>query len=78
MILISGLNALHKPLKAFQWSFMRLFVFVLPSAWLGSHWLGSEGIFIGIALGNIIGGILGYLYALQLRRQHLQLAIKEQ
>ncbi|MCG7489766.1 MATE family efflux transporter [Vibrio sp. Of14-4] len=78
MILISGLNALHKPLKAFQWSFMRLFVFVLPSAWLGSHWLGSEGIFIGIALGNIIGGILGYLYALQLRRQHLQLAIQEQ
>ena len=77
MILVSGLNALHKPLKAFQWSFMRLFVFVLPSAWLGSHWLESEGIFIGIAFGNIISGVLGYLYALQLRRQHLQLAIQE-
>lgn len=67
MMLVSALNALHLPLKAFQWSFMRLFIFTLPAAWLGSYWYGVEGIFIGIALGNIVGGILGYLYALWLR-----------
>ncbi|KHT44278.1 MATE family efflux transporter [Vibrio sinaloensis] len=71
MMLVSGLNALHQPLKAFQWSFMRLFIFMLPCAWLGSLLYDIEGLFIGIALGNIIGGLLGYLYALKLRKQYL-------
>ncbi|WP_204244002.1 MATE family efflux transporter [Vibrio galatheae] len=71
MMLVSGLNALHEPLKAFQWSFMRLFLFTLPCAWLGGQWYDIEGLFIGIALGNVLGGTLGYLYALKLRDQHL-------
>ncbi len=68
MILVSGLNAMHKPLLAFQWSFMRLFVFTLPVAWLGSRIYGVEGLFVGIALGNTVGGILGYLFALRERK----------
>ncbi|WCP66871.1 MATE family efflux transporter [Vibrio tubiashii] len=71
MMLVSGLNALHEPLKAFQWSFMRLFLFTLPCAWLGGQLYDIEGLFIGIAVGNIIGGTSGYLYALKLRSQHL-------
>lgn len=70
MMLISALNALHLPIKAFQWSFMRLFVFTLPVAWTGSEIYGIEGLFIGIAAGNITGGLLGYLYALWLRKTH--------
>ncbi|PNH79918.1 MATE family efflux transporter [Vibrio diazotrophicus] len=70
MMLISALNALHLPIKAFQWSFMRLFVFTLPVAWVGSEIYGIEGLFIGIAAGNIAGGLLGYLYALWLRKTH--------
>lgn len=71
MMLVSGLNAMHKPLQAFQWSFMRLFVFTLPSAWLGSYLYGIEGLFVGIALGNITGGMLGYLFAVKERKHHL-------
>ncbi|ARC93479.1 MATE family efflux transporter [Vibrio coralliilyticus] len=71
MMLVSGLNALHEPLKAFQWSFMRLFIFTLPCAWIGSYLYDIEGLFLGIALGNILGGVLGYLYALRVRRQFL-------
>ncbi len=71
MMLVSALNALHQPLKAFQWSFMRLFVFTLPAAWIGGRLYNIEGLFIGIAVGNILGGLLGYLYALRLRRQTL-------
>ncbi|WP_165310075.1 MATE family efflux transporter [Vibrio ziniensis] len=70
MMLISALNALHLPIKAFQWSFMRLFVFTLPVAWMGSQLYGIEGLFIGIAAGNVAGGLLGYLYALWLRKSH--------
>ncbi|ELV8556550.1 Multi antimicrobial extrusion protein [Vibrio fluvialis I21563] len=72
MMLVSALNALHLPLKAFQWSFMRLFLFTLPSAWLGSTLYGIEGLFVGIALGNVLGGLSGYLYALLLRRRYLR------
>lgn len=71
MILVSALNALHQPIKAFQWSFMRLFVFNLPAAWIGGQLYGIEGLFIGIAAGNICGGILAYWYALRVRRQQL-------
>lgn len=74
MMLISALNALHLPIKAFQWSFMRLFVFTLPVAWIGSEIYGIEGLFIGIAAGNIAGGLLGYLYALWLRKTHCVVA----
>ncbi|NMR95593.1 MATE family efflux transporter, partial [Vibrio parahaemolyticus] len=55
MMLVSGLNAMHKPLRAFQWSFMRLFIFTLPSAWIGSQIYSIEGLFIGIAVGNTLG-----------------------
>ena len=71
MMLVSGLNALHQPMRAFQWSFMRLFLFTLPCAWLGGQWYDIEGLFIGIALGNMIGGTSGYLYAVKLRRKYL-------
>lgn len=69
MVLVSSLNAMHQPLKAFYWSFMRLFIFTLPAAWIGSWLYDIQGLFIGIALGNIAGGVLGYLYALRLRRE---------
>ena len=71
MMLVSGLNALHQPMRAFQWSVMRLFVFTLPAAWLGSYVYDVEGLFIGIAAGNTLGGLLGYYYALRLKRTYL-------
>ncbi|ASU23241.1 MATE family efflux transporter [Vibrio qinghaiensis] len=70
MMLISGLNALHQPIRAFQWSVMRLFIFTLPAAWLGSYLYDVEGLFIGIAAGNTLGGVLGYYYALRLKRTY--------
>lgn len=69
MVLISGLNAMHKPMQAFCWSGFRLFGLTLPSAWIGSLIYSIEGLFIGIAVGNILGGILGYLYAVRLRKE---------
>ncbi|KGK17478.1 MATE family efflux transporter [Vibrio navarrensis] len=78
MMLVSGLNAMHEPLNAFRWSFMRLFLFTLPAAWLGSQLYSIEGLFVGIALGNLAGGICGYLYALNKRKTHLPLSENSQ
>ncbi|SJN57439.1 Multidrug export protein MepA [Vibrio ruber DSM 16370] len=71
MMIVSALNALHQPLKAFSWNFMRLFIFILPSAWIGSQLWQVNGLFVGIAIGNILSGICGYFQALSLRRQTL-------
>ena len=68
MMLIAGLNALHKPMRAFQLSLLRLFLFSLPIAWLGSTLYGVEGLFVGIAIGNVLSGVTSYLYAVRLRR----------
>ncbi|WED21638.1 MATE family efflux transporter [Vibrio sp. JC009] len=67
MLLISALNAMHKSLNAFYWSVLRLFVFTIPAAWIGSELYEVQGLFVGIAVGNIVGGGLGYFYALKLR-----------
>ncbi|MDO6543862.1 MATE family efflux transporter [Photobacterium sanguinicancri] len=71
MLLISGLNAMHKPMNALIWNLLRLFAFLLPTAWLGSQYYGTEGLFIGIAIANIFSGIGAYCYALRIRRQCL-------
>ena len=68
MMLGSGLNALHLPNKAFMWSAMRLFIFTLPAAAIGNHWYSLEGLFIGVAVGNVVGGLLAYLYAVKIRK----------
>lgn len=73
MMLVSCLNAMHLPVKAFGWNFSRLFIFTLPCAWVGSQMQGVEGLFIGIAVGNIIGGLMAYGYALRMRRSALSL-----
>jgi putative MATE family efflux protein len=71
MLLVSGLNAMHLPLAAFFWSFMRLFIFTLPFAAIGSAFYSVQGLFIGIVAGNITGGVLAYLYGLKIRRKAL-------
>ncbi len=68
MLLVGSLNAMHRPFQAFGWSFMRLFLFSLPGAWIGNNLYGIEGLFIGIAVGNVTGGVLGYLYAIKLKK----------
>ncbi|UTV27564.1 MATE family efflux transporter [Photobacterium atrarenae] len=69
MLLISALNALHLSLHALIWNLLRLFAFLLPAAWVGSLLSGTEGLFIGIAIANLLSGLGAYLYALRLRRR---------
>ena len=57
----STFNALGKPLQASLVIILHLFVFVLPLAYLGSKVYGLKGIFIGIAVGNAVVGIIAYL-----------------
>jgi len=53
----SVLNALHQPLLGTLISLLRLFLLTVPLAWLGAHWFDLAGLFLGIALANVIAGI---------------------
>ncbi len=69
-MLISAFNALQQPLNALKWSALRLFLFTLPLAF-GLSWVWDvKGLFIGVGLGNVIGGIFAYRRAIQLRNEH--------
>lgn len=75
MMLVSALNAMHRPIHAFSWNFMRMFVFSLPGAWIGAWLYGIEGLFGGMAIGTIIGGLFGYWYAFRLRRGYFKASL---
>lgn len=56
----SSLNALHKPMSALMLSVIRLFVCVVPLAYIGSHTFGLIGFFVGGALGNLVMAAISY------------------
>lgn len=71
MLLVGGLNAMKRSLHSFACNLVRLFVFLVPCAWLGGMVNGTHGLFAGIAIANLLAGIMAYLYAVVLRRQTL-------
>ncbi|WP_394173321.1 MATE family efflux transporter [Thalassotalea litorea] len=56
----SSFNALHKPIAALVLSIIRLFVFYVPLAYLGSLLFELHGLFIGALLGNLLMAVLSY------------------
>ena len=70
MLLMSALNALHRSQLALSWNFLRLFLLLLPMAWLSSFWWGTKGVFISILLINLFCGCAAYAYARYLQNQY--------
>ncbi|MGA1597875.1 MAG: MATE family efflux transporter [bacterium] len=57
MLASAACNGLHRPMQSTTINLLRLFVLILPLAWIGSTAFGLLGIFLGIAVGNIISGL---------------------
>ncbi|QBY05888.1 MATE family efflux transporter [Thalassotalea sp. HSM 43] len=56
----SSFNALHKPMIALVLSVLRLFVFYVPLAYVGSLLFDIEGFFIGAVIGNFFMAVVSY------------------
>ncbi|RZG04126.1 MATE family efflux transporter [Pseudoalteromonas sp. CO348] len=56
----SSFNALHKPMNALILSVIRLFIFYVPIAYIGSQLAGLPGLFAGAALGNLFTAAIAY------------------
>lgn len=58
----SSFNALHRPSNALILSVIRLFIFYVPLAWLGSEMLDLTGLFFGGLLGNVFTAAIAFLW----------------
>ncbi|MBD1583897.1 MATE family efflux transporter [Pseudoalteromonas sp. S16_S37] len=56
----SSFNALHKPMNALALSVVRLFIFYVPFAYIGSLLGDLPGLFIGAAIGNLVTALVAY------------------
>ena len=65
MLVNSTYNALKKPFYSTVLIVVQFFILVIPLAYSGSLLWKVPGIFTGIALANIIIGLLAYGYARQ-------------
>lgn len=72
------LNVLHRPMISLWINVLRLFVFLVPCAWLGGRVFGPLGVFSGVALAHTVSGILIYLYILKVARDLEQSPSKHQ
>ncbi|MGE0789201.1 MAG: MATE family efflux transporter [Sandaracinaceae bacterium] len=63
LLVASFFNALNMPLKSTALAALRLLVFAIPLAWIGSELYGLEGVFLGIAAANLTMGAIAGLYA---------------
>jgi len=58
----SVFNALNRPLAAAGLMVLRLLFLAVPLAWLGSGYLGLPGIFVGLAVANILGAAVAWTW----------------
>ena len=62
MIASSAFSGLHKPLQSTTINLARLFALIIPLAYFGSQLWGMPGLFMGVAVGNIVSGIWGMIW----------------
>ncbi len=60
-IVANVLYVLRKPLISAGLILMQMIFLIVPLIYIGSHFYGIKGIFMGLVAANIIAGIIGYL-----------------
>ncbi len=62
MVANAAFNGLGRPGPAVMISTTRMFLIMVPVAWIGGRWFGVGGIFFGIATANVVAAILAYVW----------------
>ncbi len=65
ILAVSSCNALHRPARAMRLSVTRLFLLLVPLAWLGGQLAGPTGVFAGMLIAN---GLMAVVAWWQIRR----------
>ena len=62
ILVVSSMNAMHRPGAALVLSVIRMFVLFVPGAYIGAYLGGLNGLFVGIMTANLIIGIVAYVW----------------
>jgi len=62
MLSNASFNGLGRPMVATTISALRMFALNVPVAWLAARWLGVPGVFLGIAVANVVVGALAAVW----------------
>ncbi len=60
MLCGTALYSLHKPIHSIVLTIIQMFVFYVPFALIGKYFFQIKGVFFGIAISNVLAGILSY------------------
>ena len=71
----SAFNAMGKPKQSFIMIAIKLIVLTIPAALIGGHFYGAKGIFIALALVNIVTGIAFHIINHRLCQRYEQAAL---
>ncbi len=69
ILAVSSCNALHRPARAMRLSVTRLFLLLVPLAWLGGRLAGPVGVFAGMLAANGLMAIVAWWQVRRLLRQ---------
>ena len=58
LVVSSFYNGSKQPMKAALISVFRLFIFSIPLGFIGALWAGMTGLFVGVAVGNFLTGVV--------------------
>jgi len=58
----SAFNAINMPMKAMAVNAIRFAVLMLPLAWFGSRFFAFDGLVFGMAIANILAGIIAFIW----------------
>ncbi|MFT7533467.1 MAG: Na+-driven multidrug efflux pump, partial [Gammaproteobacteria bacterium] len=58
----ASFNGLGRPLPGVVVSTARIFVFMIPAAWIGGELMGLQGIFAGVLVANLLAATLAYVW----------------
>ncbi|MEP1385678.1 MAG: MATE family efflux transporter [Paraglaciecola sp.] len=67
----SSFNAMHMPMAALSLNIIRLFVFIVPFAFIGSHYFELVGLFWGSVAANVIVGCIAFIWFKKVLKTHL-------
>lgn len=70
----SSFNAMHKPMSALLMSVVRLFVFLVPIAYVGSHLYRIEGMFWGSVVANTLMATVCFFWFRNVIQKQIALA----
>lgn len=72
----SSFNAVHKPMSALILSVVRLFVFFVPIAYVGSHYFDIKGLFWGTVIANVCTASIALFWFLSCSKHKAQDALE--